>query len=423
MELYDIIRSAATNAMLVMLLFTLAQSRYRAPVQWAALAVIVCLNTGLNIWFYLQDDYTTLAKLDIVYFIFVGIVAKPLFRDRLMQWLFNCFMVMNIYAAGVILSFYLCHLLPYPNYAVTLLRVLLFGAAIYLFRHHLRPLYRQAAERWDVYLIVSAALFMNFAWYFFSGADVTRMLTENIAPLLLLILLAVLLYLAALLSLRKHMRETLLREEHLNIRADRELTRHRLALMDEAVRQMSIAQHDRRHFNNTLLGLLEQGEAGKAAGLIRSYSESLPRKPRSYCDNVPVNAAVSYYAELARQQDIRCDLRLDIPQTLDVDEMSLAITVSNLMENAITAVSALPAPERRLRLTAVYAGQLILECSNPFAGSVAFDEAGLPVSAKEGHGTGSRSVADFVRKCGGELVYEVKEGLFRVRIGMIGNNK
>jgi signal transduction histidine kinase len=423
MQLYDIIRSVATNAMLVMLLFTLARSKFRARVQWAALIVIVCLNTSLNIWFYLQGDYTTLAKLDIVFFGFVGIIAKPLFQDRLMQWLFNCFMAFNIYAVTVILSLYLCVLFPYPQYAVTLLRVLLFGAAILLFRKHLRPLYRQAVERWDLYLSVSAGLFLNFAWYFLSGNNVTRMLRENAVPLLLLILLAVLLYLAAFLSLRKTLRETALLEENLKIQADRELTRHRLSLMDETVRQMSIAQHDRRHFNNTLLSLLDQGRTDKAADLIRRQSETLPRKPRSYCANVPVNAAVSYYAELARQQGINCDLRLDIPETLDVDELSLAMAVSNLMENAITAVSGLPAPQRSLRLTAVYAGQLILESSNSYTGEVAFDENGLPVSTKKGHGTGSRSVADYVKKCGGELVYEAKDGLFRVRIGMFNNIK
>jgi sensor histidine kinase regulating citrate/malate metabolism len=111
--------------------------------------------------------------------------------------------------------------------------------------------------------------------------------------------------------------------------------------MDETVRQMNIVQHDRCHFNNTLLSLLRQGEADKAADLIRQQSEALPQKPQSYCQNVSVNAAVSYYAELARQRGVRCELRLNIQEKLDIDELSLAMTVSNLMENAITAVSAL----------------------------------------------------------------------------------
>lgn len=416
MQLYDILRSLVTNAMLSALLFTLAQPKYRWRILWVALTVIVTLNLAMNIMFYLQADYTTLAKLDITFFILVGIATKPLFQETAMQWLFNCFTVMNIYAVTVILSYYLCGLFPHPYYAITILRALFFAAAIALFRRRLRPLYRQATEHWSVYLFVAAGLFMNFTWYFMAGDDVEHMLRSNYVPLLLLVLLAVLVYLAVFLSLRKTLRESALREENLKIQSDRELTRQRLALMDETVRQMSIVQHDRRHFNNTLLALLSQGETDKAADFIRQQSEALPQKPQSYCQNIPVNAAISYYAEIARQRGIRCELRLNIPQKLDMDELSLAMAVSNLMENAITAVSTLPASRRELRFTAVNTGQLIFELSNPYDGKIEWDEKGLPISRKEGHGKGCQSIADFVAKCGGELVYDVSGSVFKVRM-------
>ena len=194
------------------------------------------------------------------------------------------------------------------------------------------------------------------------------------------------------------------------------MTRQRLVLMDETVRQMSIVQHDRRHFNNTLLSLLKQGEVERAAELIRKQSEALPQKPQSYCQNVSVNAAVSYYAELAQQRGIRCELRLDIPEKLDIDELSLTMAVSNLMENAIAAVSALPVEKRTLRFTAVNAGQLILELMNPYEGEVLLDENSFPISRREGHGRGTQSVAKFVKDCGGEQAYEISGGVFKVRL-------
>ena len=69
-----------------------------------------------------------------------------------------------------------------------------------------------------------------------------------------------------------------------------------------------------------------------------------------------MNAAVSYDAELARQQSIACEFRLDIPAKLNVDELSLAMAVSNLLENAINAVSDLPTEKRNIRMIAVHAG-------------------------------------------------------------------
>ena len=417
MQFHDFLRSIVTNAMLVSLLFTLARPKCRPRTLLTALTAIVLLDLMLNVIFYLRNDYTTLGKLDILFFILVGAAVKPLFLETLVQWLFNCLTAMNVYAVTVILSYYLCGFFPYPVYAITALRFLLFAAAIFLFRKRLRPLYCQAAEHWSVYLFVAAGLFANFAWYFMSSDDVEQTLTEDFAPLLLLVVLTTLVYLAMFFSLRKTLRESALREENLKIQSDRELTRQRLSLMDETVRQMSIVQHDRRHFNNTLLSLLKEDAADKAASLIQKQSEAMPQKPQSYCQNVSVNAAVSYYAELARQQGICCVFRLDIPAKLHVDELSLAMAVSNLMENAIAAVSALPAElKREVRFNAVNTGQLILELCNPYDGEVLLDESGLPISHKEGHGKGTQSVANFVMKCGGELVYELSGGVFKVQM-------
>lgn len=416
MQLYDILRSLATNIMLVALLFTLARPKVRKGILLVIFVAIVAVDMALNAVFYMNGDYTMLALLDIAFFILVGVAAKPLFCETLMQWLFNCFTVMNIYAITVVLSYFLHDYFPYPYYANTALRVLLFAATILLFRLRLRPLYRQAAEQWSIYLFVAVGLFANYAYYFVFGNDVEQTLTDGFIPLMLLTIVTVLMYAAMFFSLRKTLQEAVLQEENLKIQSDRELTHQRLTLMDEAVRQMSIVQHDRRHFNNTLLSLLQQGQTDKATELIRRQSAAMPQKPQSYCKNILLNAAVSYYAELARGQGIRCDLRLDIPEKLNMDELSLAMAISNLMENAITAVTVLPADKRELRFTAVNAGQLIFEIANPCDSEVMLNENGLPVSSLEGHGKGSQSVADFVSKCGGELIYEKIDGIFRVRL-------
>lgn len=416
MEFYDILRSLVTNAGLVTLLFTLARPKCKPRTEYLVLIAIVLADFSANLWFYSRGDYTMLAKTDIAFFLLAGVAAKPLFREKAMPWLFNCLTTLNATAAIIIVSYYLSDLLPHPYYANTVLRALMYGALIWLFRARLRPLYRQAAERWDVYLVVSAGIAANFGWYFLSSDDVEATLQNGRVPLLLLTALAVLVYFAVFHSLRENTREAALREENLKMQSERELTLARLSLMDESVRQMSIVQHDRRHLGNTLLSLLAEGETDKAAQLIRRQSESLPQKPRNYCENVPVNAAVSYYAEQAAQRGVRCDIRLDIPEALDIDELSLAMAVSNLMENAVNAVSALPAERRELRFTAVYTGQLVMELSNPYEGAAELGADGLPVSHTRGHGRGSQSVAEFVRRCGGELVYETGGGTFTVRV-------
>ena len=134
MQLYDILRSIVTNVMFSVLLFTLARPKYRPQALWAVLVAIVSLDAALNVFFYLRNDYTTLGKLDILFFILVSAAMKPLFRETLTQWLFNCLTAMNVYAVTVILSYYLCELFPYPHYAMIVLRFLLFAITILLFR-------------------------------------------------------------------------------------------------------------------------------------------------------------------------------------------------------------------------------------------------------------------------------------------------
>ncbi len=416
MQTTDIVRSLATNIMLLWLLFTLVRPRYRRWTVLTALTVMVVLDFALNLFFYAEHNYTAIATLDIIFFLLVGIAAKPLFQETMMQWLFNCFTVMNVYAITVILSYYLCGLFLYPAYAVTVLRIAIFGAVILLFSKFLRPMYRQAAEHWGVYFFVAIGLFANFAWYFTSGSNIEKTLTDSIVPLLLLVLMTAVVYISIFVSLRKTMTKMALTEENMRIQSDRELTRQRLILMDETVRQMSIAQHDRRHFNNMLLSLLNRGETDKAIEFINKQSETMPQKPQMYCRNVTVNAAVSYYAELARQQGIRCRLCLDIPEKLPADELSLAMVVSNLMENAICAVSLLPEEKREIQFTAVDSGQLILKISNCYEGDISFNADGIPQSENEGHGFGCQSISDFTKKHGGTVSYETDGGVFKVVI-------
>ena len=86
------------------------------------------------------------------------------------------------------------------------------------------------------------------------------------------------------------------------------------------------------------------------------------------------------------------------------------------MENAIIACTAVPENARVLRFTAVDNGQLLLEMTNPYMGKITLDKDGMPITSKDGHGWGSRSVAAFVKSFGGELLYELLDGIFRVRM-------
>jgi signal transduction histidine kinase len=191
--------------------------------------------------------------------------------------------------------------------------------------------------------------------------------------------------------------------------------RQYLSIAGEAGDRARIAEHDRRHFENTLRELLLSGNTDRALELLEQTGDkSLP--PRRFCKNEVANASVAYYAGLAERSGVRFEAGLDLPEKLPVDSLDLAIVLSNLLENALNACAALPAGQRTVRLRGLLRVQLMIEIENSCAEDVSFDKGGRPVTSREGHGLGAKSVAAFAEKYGASVDYSLENSLFRVRL-------
>lgn len=420
----DLLRAFVTDAMLILLLCTMAMPKYRdKKIYVGATAIILATNLGANYYFYLAEDYTAVFYVDLAMLLVIGIVLKPLFADSVMQWCFSYITMINIYAAIVFLSYYFRSIFPDPAYGNTVLRLILFAAVILAFRRWMSALYRRVLDYWHIYILPATALLLCFLGHFFGG-DIQRMLTVNGSPLFLLTLLGLSIYVAIGHSLQTLGRQYRLREENLVIEAEREYLQlattgmaARLQLMETMATQNSRAAHDRRHVNHVLLGLLERGQATEAAALLRSEERSGVELARTYCENPAVNAAVSHYAGLAQQAGIRTEISLEIPAETRVDTLELSMVVSNLMENALQACSRLAqGREPYLRFVCRNAGRLLIEMENACSADTELDDAGQPVVREQGHGIGSKSVAAFAKKYDAELMYRVENGSFRVRL-------
>lgn len=419
MELFfaNFLRGTVSAIANVVLFVSLLQPKYGRKVTNLVMLAIFTLNLSTAVYCYLTGNLTLLAKIDVVLFVLLCFAARPFFLDSFMQWLFSYITVMNVSFIVLVLSFVFSRSLPHPAYANTLWRLILFTAAILLFRKVLRPLYRQAAEHWTVFFYVAGSAFFAFSWFMLSSDDIVETLTVQAVPLLWLVLVTLAGYGSVFLGLKSVGTEYRLKQDKALLELSGESMKQRLSLMDEAVGQMRVVQHDQRHLNATLLELMQNGDVENAAALLRRQIAALPQKPVRYCENIAVNAAVSYYAALAEGRGIHCDLRLDIPKKLPFSELALSMALSNLMENAIHACEKLDSQaERCLLIRAIYTGQLILEVENPYSGEVPLDENGYPAVREEGHGWGGESVRAFVRENGGALLYQVENGVFNVRL-------
>ena len=192
--------------------------------------------------------------------------------------------------------------------------------------------------------------------------------------------------------------------------------KERLQSAETVMQKDRMMRHDRRHFEALLYQLLEDGKTEEAKKYLKERLAMEPKGIQKYCENTTVNAAISHYLSWAKNEGIQTAVSANIPVSLAVDEMELAITISNLLENAVYACLKLPEAERYLKLRAKYKKQLLLEIENSCEGTVPLNKEGHPFSNENNHGIGTRSVLAFVNKTNSEIQYLAEEKRFRVRM-------
>jgi len=420
----EFIRGLISTTANVLLMMTLLQPKYSKKITLLTMFGILAADLGTAVYCYLSGNITLLSKLDIVLFAVLCFAVRPLFKDTFMQWLFSYITVQNISDVVIVLSFLGSRKLPFPPYANSVLRIILFGIFLLILSRYVRPLYRQAVEHWPAYFAVALGIYITFNYYVLTADDIVVMLTEKAVPLLLVIFIGLTSYGSIIISLKNLQREYQAKEENQKMQAEREYLElaagnmtQRLELMEEISAQNSRSAHDRRHFNNVLLELLEGGQTGEAYSLLKSQDETVYKISRVYCQNAVVNAAVSHYAGLAEQAGITAQITLDIPGDVNVESLELSMVISNLMENAIQACKKLPDNQcPYITFHCKNVGRLLLEIVNPCAENPLIDENGYPVAQEAGHGIGSKSVIAFAKKYEGELIYKIENGIFQVRL-------
>ncbi len=216
---------------------------------------------------------------------------------------------------------------------------------------------------------------------------------------------------------------TVLKQREYKLQADAamlemaaESMKDRLRATEEIVSQDRTMRHDRRHFEALILSLIQDGNVDEAKKYLEERLSQEPHSGQRYCENATVNAAIMHYVSMAEHNNIKVKVATNIPYNPGVDEMQLAIAISNLLENAIHACVKLPESDRYIEITAKFKSQLLLEIVNCCNGKAELDEDEYPVTTEIGHGIGTRSVLDFVQKTNSEIRYIAEDNKFKVRM-------
>lgn len=182
----------------------------------------------------------------------------------------------------------------------------------------------------------------------------------------------------------------------------------------QAARQ---SRHDIRHHNAVLLEYLEDGDTQQAIAYLNASDAQLAGTAlKQFCENVIANAILRIYDRRTQAMGISFLTQADIPEVLPLAAPEIGALLSNLLENALEACAKQQTGQRYISLTGQQAETgFQLEVRNSTAGELTF-ENGFPKSAKQGGGTGTKSIAAIVENHHGLLRFKQEEGAFVVQI-------
>ncbi|MEA5019373.1 MAG: GHKL domain-containing protein [Gordonibacter sp.] len=415
-----VIRTLCSGLLAALLVFTLSRPKYGKRVIGALLAAICLIDIGTSIYFYLQNDLTGLARFDTLLFCLVGIAAKPFFHDTPMQWLFNYTTALNMYCATLVISYLVSRVLPYPMVGNILIRAAILTTLIFIFLRFLRPLYRQVAERWSIFFLLTLAMLLNFSFYLLRGDDIERTLIENAAPLLLLILVMVLIYATIFCALRTLSREYELRSENVRIQLHQTMLDAELVAAQDYVRFARQSRHDMRHHDAIVLEYLDQGSIQEAQAYLEQHARGLQENAlRIFCENQTANAIFHLYEQRCLSDSIDITVHAIIPRRLSLPNPALGALLSNILENAWKACRTEKEKGNAAHLSVSAEideyDRLTIEVRNTTSCTIQF-EKGTPLRGDGSKGTGTQSVEDIVGQCEGMVRFSQQDNTFLVQI-------
>lgn len=187
-------------------------------------------------------------------------------------------------------------------------------------------------------------------------------------------------------------------------------------------KQMDNDRRNRHDFRHSLLMIQQYAQdrdCGKIQEHIQQYLDSTTAdKALPFCENIPLNTILKYFAGLAEKEGIHTDVKAIVPQELELTETELCVLVGNLMENALEACRRQTKGERyiRARLEKREKQMFFISIQNSYSHTIIEKQEKLISSKRNEYGIGLLSVSHIVQHHEGVLKVQYSDGVFTVNV-------
>ena len=199
-------------------------------------------------------------------------------------------------------------------------------------------------------------------------------------------------------------------------------------LMQESLDQVVSVRHDMKAHLAVINGYATEAGATKAAEYIDGLLGGMNMaKMHSDTGNIAIDSIINFKLRNAERENVKPDIRLRVPPSLNVEASDVAVILGNLLDNALDAAARVE--DKRIKLDVEYSREaLFINVENAFDGEIKYagksaaaaceDEKRLPVTSKSGgdHGHGLRSVRRAVDKYDGYMGIAHEGNVFSVTV-------
>ena len=179
------------------------------------------------------------------------------------------------------------------------------------------------------------------------------------------------------------------------------------------------ARHDLRHHLVLLKNICATRDWTALEDYVAQYAESVPLdQPALYCENAAANALIAFFGEQARNQGIRFDAQVALPESISIGKIDLSVILGNLLENAVEACVRQRDGNRYIRVQgSIYENKLLLTIENSCDSPPRIHPSGGYYSSKrDGVGIGIESVRSVVAHYNGVCQLDAHDNTFTAKV-------
>lgn len=181
--------------------------------------------------------------------------------------------------------------------------------------------------------------------------------------------------------------------------------------------KLAILRHDMRHHLNIILTQLQNGHSEKVQEYIKEISSAYDDTIISnYSRNEMLNSVISIYHSRFTDKGFSLECNISTSKELPCSDIAVCTILSNALENAMHALEQMNIVSKRARLIVSQKKEhLLIQLENPVEKIPEFVD-GVPVSNRDGHGIGVKSIIYYVEQLHGQCHFSVSEHCFVLRI-------